>query len=180
MKISITIDSAYNEPLLEIHTAAVTSEVQRLVDSINTLNVELESSKIATSSLFMITAWKAENAVFLKPSDIMQIYSCNKKIFVKTEDAEYELKYRLYELEDLIEEHTLRQFIRISNTDIVNFDFVRNLDMSITGAICVNFKNNGRAFVSRRYVPKIREKLGITSHKKSSAETVQGEKTDEE
>lgn len=178
MKLSIIIDSNYVEPLLEIHTAAVSKEVQKIVDTMNLVNEE--NKRTLSKNLFMISAWKNETITFLKPSDIMHIYSCNKKIYAISEDSEYELKYRLYEIESLIEEHSLTQFIRISNTDIVNFDFVRNLDMSLTGAICVNFRNNSKAFVSRRYVSVIREKLGINTKKAKETEGISyGENTND-
>ena len=50
-------------------------------------------------------------------------------------------------------------FIRISNTDIVNFFKVTKLDMSLTGVIKVNFINGKNAIVSRRYMSKIKKDL---------------------
>jgi len=159
MNVSIIIDSNYKEPVCEIHTAKVSEEIQKFVDTVNSGSVAFSEKR--NGNLFMISAWKDETVTLLKPANIMRIYSCLKKIFAETENETYELKYRLYEIEDLISEHSLNQFIRISNTDIVNFDFVKNLDMSLSGTICVNFNNKTRTFVSRRYMKKIREKLKI-------------------
>ena len=69
------------------------------------------------------------------------------------------LKFRLYEVEDLVQRCGLTDFIRISNTDIVNFENVSKMDMGITGVIKVILKNGGTAFVSRRYMNKIRRQL---------------------
>lgn len=159
MKVTIIIDSKCNEPVCEIHTANVSEEIQKFVDAVNSECVTFSTDK--DKNLFMISAWKDETVTLLKPANIMRIYSCVKKIFAETENETYELKYRLYEIENLISEHSLNQFIRISNTDIVNFDFVKNLDMSLSGNICVNFINKTRTFVSRRYMKKVREKLQI-------------------
>ena len=56
-------------------------------------------------------------------------------------------------------------FIRISNTDIVNFSKVTKLDMSLTGIVRVNFTNGKDAIVSRRYMSKIKKELLNLKHR---------------
>ncbi len=53
------------------------------------------------------------------------------------------------------------QFVRISNSEIVNLKKVKNFDLSITGTICVELANDTKTYVSRRYVSKIKKVLGI-------------------
>ena len=60
-----------------------------------------------------------------------------------------------------MKEDDFRRFIRISNTDIVNFDYLKNMDMSLNGNIVMNLKNGERVFVSRRYMKEIKTKLKI-------------------
>lgn len=91
----------------------------------------------------------------------MCIYSVNKKVYAQTKDAIFEIKQRLYEIEELIPQLGSDKFIRISNSEIVNFDFVEKFDMSLTGTIGLHFKNGERTFVSRRYVKKICTSLGL-------------------
>ena len=152
MKVSIIIDEKYTEPFAEIHTATVTDEISEVARQI---------SVAGTPSLFMLSAWKGDFVTLLKPADVMWIYSSCKKVFAETETDRYELKNRLYEIEEMMSSAAFSKYIRISNTDIINFEFVHNFDMSLSGTICVNFRNRKRAFVSRRYVPKIKERLGI-------------------
>ncbi|MBP3708866.1 MAG: LytTR family transcriptional regulator [Treponema sp.] len=152
MKVSIQIDAACIEPVVEVHTASVTDEVRSLVKTISQENAPPQ---------LLLAAWKGDFLTMLKPSNIMHIYSGSKKVFVETETDSYELKYRLYEIEEMMKHESFSKFIRISNTDIINFDYVKNFDMSLSGTICVNFHNKKRAFVSRRYIPKIKEWLGI-------------------
>ena len=45
--------------------------------------------------------------------------------------------------------------------DIVNFDYLKNMDMSLNGNIVMNLKNGERVFVSRRYMKEIKTKLKI-------------------
>ena len=71
---------------------------------------------------------------------------------------EYISKSKLYELEEQIKEPS---FIRISNSEIINFDKVENLDLNITGTIKLNFKSGYITYASRRNIKKIKEYLKI-------------------
>ena len=75
------------------------------------------------------------------------------------------VKMRLYEFEELAEKCGWTDFIRISNTDIVNFSKVTKLDMSLSGIIKVNFTNGRDAIVSRRYMNKIKDQLNMVKTK---------------
>ena len=52
-------------------------------------------------------------------------------------------------------------FVRISNSEIVNFGHVTSLDTSISGTISLRMTNGDKAYVSRRYVSKIKKYLGL-------------------
>ena len=54
-----------------------------------------------------------------------------------------------------------KAFIRISNSEIINFNKVKNIDFKIIGTIILNFKSGNKAYASRRYIPKIKEFLEI-------------------
>ena len=69
-----------------------------------------------------------------------------------------QLRLRLYEIENRLPSN---QFIRISNSEIINLKKVNNFDLSFTGTICVKLSNGITTYVSRRYVPKLKKILGI-------------------
>ena len=52
-------------------------------------------------------------------------------------------------------------FIRISNSELINLKKVRNFDLSFVGTICVSLSDDTVSYVSRRYVAKIKQVLGI-------------------
>lgn len=52
-----------------------------------------------------------------------------------TLQGEYAIRYRLYELEEVLDK---KQFLRISNSEIVNVKKIRDIDLSITGRICMS------------------------------------------
>jgi len=54
-----------------------------------------------------------------------------------------------------------KRFVRISNGEIVNLGQVKGFDLSFAGTICVNMKNGSVTYVSRRYVSKIKQVLGL-------------------
>ena len=67
------------------------------------------------------------------------------------------MRARLYELEETLK----KQFVRISNSEIVNLQKVKSFDLSFTGTICVSLSDGTVTYVSRRYVSKIRQVLGL-------------------
>ena len=70
----------------------------------------------------------------------------------------FDLKERLYELEARLDRHT---FVRISQSEIVNLTKVTALDLTLTGTIKMTLAGDTVCYVSRRYVKKIKEALGL-------------------
>ena len=79
-------------------------------------------------------------------------------MYAVTGDGEYLLRLRLYELEERLDKSS---FVRISNSEIINLKKVRNFDLSFSGTICVSLSDGTVTYVSRRFVAKIKQVLGI-------------------
>ena len=94
----------------------------------------------------------------LEPSGIYRIFATGGKVFAETNHGEYVLRMRLYEAEERLDSNT---FVRISNSEVVNLKKVKNFDLSFAGTICVTLSNDTVIYVSRRYVAKIKQILGI-------------------
>lgn len=62
------------------------------------------------------------------------------------DQKEWKLRLRLYELEQRLDN---RKFIRISNSEIVNFCEVSHFDLSMKGTIGLELKNGIHTYVSR-------------------------------
>jgi len=89
-------------------------------------------------------------------SSFINIYSADKKIFGNTNDyADLILKYRLYELETILPNY----FVRVSNTEIININYVSKFELTANGIILIFLKNGTQTSSSRRYLKKIKEKL---------------------
>ena len=146
MKIEFDIDEKYREKKIVICTNKITEEIQELVN------------KIENKKNSKIYGYKNDKIFILEENKIETIYSENKKVFIRYENGDiYESKKRVYELENNLP----NKFVRISNSEIVNFDKVQNLDFKIVGTIILNFYTGKYTYVSRRYVKKIKEYLEI-------------------
>ena len=140
-----------DKPYCVIHAEAETEGIKAIAEKISRMD---ENGRAA-----MLTGWDGDYCIQLKQSEVFRIYSMDKKVYVETEKESLLLKLRLYEFEGLAQSCGWTDFIRISNTDIVNFSKVTKLDMSLTGVVRVNFTNGKAAIVSRRYMNKIKNEL---------------------
>ena len=144
MKILFNIHEKYKEPELHICCSEKTPEVICLK--------ELLDGMLLTK----LSVHKNQESKSITIPEIVRIYSENKKVYVRTRDEIYEVKDRLYTLEEMLKD---RGFVRISNSEIVNISQIEKLDMGYVGTIRMQMKNTDVTFVSRRYVAKIKEVL---------------------
>lgn len=146
MKIEIKIDSSCAEPKIIVMTDEITDEINDLVKRLS-----LETPK-------MLAGFNDGSLTLLEQQDIVRIFSESGKIIAKTEKGDYLLRLRLYELEERLDK---KCFVRISNSEIINLKKVKRFDLSFAGTICVELTDKTVTYVSRRYVSKIKQLLGI-------------------
>lgn len=148
MKVEIRIDPQYTEPTVQVLTDRMTDEVNEIVRRLS------EEGGGA-----LLTGQRDDALEILKPEQIVRIYSSDGKVYAVTKNGEYVMRQRIYELEDRLS--TGGGFVRISNSEIINLSHVKKFDLSLAGTICVSMSDGSITYVSRRYVPKIKQKLGI-------------------
>ncbi|MDO4332914.1 MAG: LytTR family DNA-binding domain-containing protein [Eubacteriales bacterium] len=146
MKIEIKIDETCAEPKILILTDKITDEVNLIF------------KKLSLDAPMTLAGFRDDTLKILEQQRIVRIYAAAGKVFAATQDGEYMLRLRLYELEERLDKNS---FVRISNSEIINLKKVTNFDLSFTGTICVSLSDGSVAYVSRRYVPKIKQVLGI-------------------
>ena len=105
-----------------------------------------------------LVGYKPKTATLNASTDIFKIYSASGKVFAVTENSEYTLKLRLYEIEERVNN---AQFVRYTNSVIINVKKVNHFDMGLTGTICVTISNGSTTYASRRYVNKIKKLLDL-------------------
>lgn len=95
----------------------------------------------------------------LEAAEVLRFYGEDKEVRAQALDGEiYTVRLRLYELEERLDRKT---FVRVSHSEIVNWKRVTALDLSLSGTIRVTLEGGVVTYVSRRYVKKIKEVLGI-------------------
>ena len=146
MKVEIKIDETENGTRVLIITDKMSDDVYTL------------AKRISDDKPEYLIGYKDETAEILNNEDIYSVCSANKKVYAITENGEYAMRFRMYELEEKLDS---RLFVRISNSEIINIKKVSGFDLKLSGTICVKLKNGRVTYVSRRYVTKIKETLGL-------------------
>lgn len=146
MEIEIKIDKNCTQPKITVVTKEMTDELNEIIKRIS----EKPSS--------ILVGFLDEQAVVLEPSKIIRIYAANQRVYAVANDGEYIVRLRLFEVEERLQS---LGFVRISNSEIINLKMVKSFDLGFTGTICVHFKTGATSFVSRRYVTRIKEILGM-------------------
>lgn len=144
------MDPNCTETVVKIHTNEITEEISNLMKQLETKNDN------------KIIVWQREKLYILDVKEIETIYSSQGKVYVRANNNEYISKNKLYELEEQIK---VPSFIRISNSEIINFDKVENLDLSIIGTIEIKFKSDYTTYASRRNIKKINKKIKENQNK---------------
>lgn len=144
MRIDIQIDPTCTEPRIVVHTDRMTGEIATLLE-------KLEAPRI-------LMGFRDEKATILDPAGILRAYATGGKVYVRTAEGEYVVRMRLYELENRLDRS---RFVRISHSEIINLGKARGFDLSLAGTIRVTLEDGTACWVSRRYVSRIRQVLGI-------------------
>ena len=149
MKIQVELDASCKEPEVLIRTCEMTDEISVLMQKLSASNQTI---------LAVLAGFTEECVQLLDMADIVRIYASDKKVFAETEAQEFLVRMRLYELEARLDK---TQFVRISNSEIVNLKSIQRIDLSFAGTIGITFTNGKTSYVSRRYVSKIKRVLGM-------------------
>lgn len=150
MKVSLNIDSDFNETKVIIETPELDDSVQEILDFIKGRETEFLVGK------------NGEMQHILKPTDIHYFHTEKEAVFGVTSTGSYKLKEKLYELEEILPSN---KFIRLSKSVIANLHELSRFEASFNGTLCVYFKSGAKEYVSRTYVNAIKEALKMNRRK---------------
>lgn len=146
MKIRVEIDPSLNETEVVIHAPAITNEVALIQKAVS--NVTDDKSEIVF--------YKDETEFYLSLTKILFFEANGNKIVAHSADNEYEVKYKLYELEEILPAY----FLRVSKSTILNTRRVYGLTKNLTAASRVEFSGSPKVvYVSRNYYKSLKEVL---------------------
>ena len=101
---------------------------------------------------------KNNKIVFVEKKDIFYFESVDDKVFAYTQDDVFETNLKLYELEQLLYS---KSFFRANKAVLVNLNKIKSLSPAFGGRFEAILQNDYKVIISRNYVPKLKELLGL-------------------
>lgn len=142
IKINTNISSKIAETSITINAPKMTNEIQNIIKYISNIN-SIPNQIIASNN---------NEVYFIDLEKVMCFFSKDKYNYLRTTKGTYRIKYKLYELEEMFKQ---KDFVRISNSCIINIRQVKCFDTSILGTVLVNLNDNTQEIVSKRNVAQI-------------------------
>ena len=90
-------------------------------------------------------------------NDVICFISENNKVYALIGDKKYQIRYRLYQIEEL----NLNMFIKINQSCLANKTKIKRFETTIGGALKVVFKNGYIDFISRRELKNVKNRMGL-------------------
>lgn len=146
MRIHVDLDDSYDEVEVTIHAPAWTEELDQWMNHLN------------QPSPKRLVGIQSEQSILLSPEDVDCFFAQQRKVYALRNQEAIEIHRKLYELEELLEH---RGFIRLSKSALGNLHRMTRFDVGFNGNMCVYFRSGSKEYVSRRYVPVLKNKLLI-------------------
>ncbi len=103
-----------------------------------------------------ITGYINDAAFLLTLSDVLYFEAVGERVFAYTENELYEIKSRLYELE---ENYRDRMFIRCSKSVIINISKISSFRPAPDTRLLAKMKNGEEIVISRMYAKALKQRL---------------------
>lgn len=89
-----------------------------------------------------------------KLEDVFYFEAVDERVFAYTKGKIYEMKIRLYELENAYSE---KHFIRCSKSFVINLMRLESISPALNGRFTAHMKNGENIIISRQYVPALKQ-----------------------
>lgn len=146
MKIKIEIVESIKENEIIVRCKEFNDEVSQVDKVLNDIIVKKNQ----------IIFYKGDTEYFFPIENILFFETESNSISAHTVDDVFSVKYKLYELEELLPGH----FMRISKSTILNINHIFSISRNLTASSLVEFKNtHKKVYVSRYYYKPLKIKL---------------------
>lgn len=113
--------------------------------------------KLKTETL-IILGYQNDRVHRINLKDIYYFEAVDGKVFLYCKDNVFEVKHKLYELEELCKE---KECFRATKSTILNITKISSVHPSLSGRFEAVLDNGERAVISRQYVPVLKKMLGL-------------------
>ncbi len=93
------------------------------------------------------------NIIRFRLEDVCYFEAVDEKVFAYTRDEVYELKIRLYEVEDAYKKY---HFIRCSKSMVINLMKLMSISPALNGRFLAYMDNGEKIMISRQYVSELK------------------------
>ena len=151
MKIKIEIVNDLSEDEVLIRCGRVDENVQKIQEYILSQN----------ESQSKIIFYKQNQEFYFPIDEILFFETEDEHIYAHTANDAYLIKYRMYELEEILP----KNFVRAAKSAIVNINQIHSITRNITASSLIQFINSHKqVYVSRYYYKELRQRLSERSH----------------
>jgi len=145
LKISIEEISLEQEEEILIRCHEVNEEIHGIVSTLKT-------------ETLIILGYQNDSVHRINLKNIYYFEAVDGKVFLYCKDNVYEVKHKLYELEELCKD---KNCFRASKSTILNIAKISSVHPSFSGRFEALLDNGERAVISRQYVPVLKNMLGL-------------------
>ena len=138
----------YIEKVDEEKILIYANERNKLIDEIESL---VESVNVD------LTGTYNDEIIKIDISDVSCFISENNRVFALVSDKKYQIKQRLYQIEDM----NLDMFVKINQSCLANKKKIKKFESTIGGSLKVVFKNGYIDYISRRELKNVKQRMGL-------------------
>lgn len=145
MKIEINVDENAADTHIIVSCKRLTPEIEKMLAMLRILEKQL-------------TVTKGDEVYFLDVSKVVYIESVERKTFIYTKENVYESDFKLYELEQQLENCG---FFRVSKSCLLQLKYMQSMKADLNRRIKVTLENGEQIMVSRQYAEALKIRLGL-------------------
>ncbi len=144
MKVELKSLGPNEEPHIVIYANEITPQLASIIQNLST---ERQN----------IMAHQDEKSIIVNFKDIALLQSDGQKTIIYTQKSKLSSKKRLIDIEKTLNS----DFMRISKFEIINLKFLQAVEPSFNGSMIIFLKTGEKTYISRKYLPQLKEYLGI-------------------
>ena len=147
MQIKVNYDESCQELQVNLVAPSNSVELQQVLVALNSLQQQTEQ----------LIAYADNQLVLVDLAQIKRSFISDKQVWVQTAKGSWKLRQSISSLANSLPQN----FIRISQSEIVNRHFIDRLDLSYDGTIKLYLHDGSYSFVSGRSIKNFKQALGL-------------------
>ena len=144
MQVKSEVSPEHTPPRAVIYTDRITPEIQRALDILQAKDTPVLAERDGRTFLL------SEQEVYM-----IRVVGGETKLYTKKEA--FRTRKRLYEVLDQLGSG----FMQISKSCAVNFSYIQSVEAGFGGSLLLKMRNGLSDYVSRRYLPDLKNYLGL-------------------